>query len=151
MGQCCAQVHSQKSQAISLSTTIPSWPHSSLSKSRDTEGLERRDSPQPPAFQDTHRKINPYRKTFFHLLNDVLASNHLFEQVWSESVSHSVKSDSCEPMTYSPPGSSVHEILQVRILEWAALSFSRGSSRPRDWTWVSHIAGRFFTVWAKGT
>ena len=39
-------------------------------------------------------------------------------------------------------------ILQARILEWVALPFSRGSSQPKDWTQVSHIAGRFFTVWA---
>ena len=41
-----------------------------------------------------------------------------------------------------------HGILQARILAWVAISFSRGSSQPRDWTWVSCIAGRFFTVWA---
>ena len=51
-------------------------------------------------------------------------------------------------MDYRPPGSSVHGILQARILEWVAIPFSRGSSQPRDWTWVSHITGRFFTVWA---
>ena len=38
-----------------------------------------------------------------------------------------------------------HGIRQARILEWGAISFSRGSSRPRDWTQVSHIAGRYFT------
>ena len=38
--------------------------------------------------------------------------------------------------------------LQARILEWVAIPFSRGSSRPRDWIWVSCIAGRFFTLWA---
>ena len=43
-------------------------------------------------------------------------------------------------------GSSVHEILQARILEWIAISFSRGSSLPRDQTWVSCIAGRCFTI-----
>ena len=48
---------------------------------------------------------------------------------------------------WSPPGSSVHEIL-ARILEWVAISFSRGSSQPSDGTLVSHIAGRFFTIWA---
>ena len=52
----------------------------------------------------------------------------------------------CNPMNCSLPGSSVHEILQARILEWAAVSFSRGSSQPRDWTLVSCIAGRFFTT-----
>ena len=48
----------------------------------------------------------------------------------------------------SVPGSSVHGILQARIVERVALSFSRESSRPRDQTWVSCIAGRFFTIWA---
>ena len=50
----------------------------------------------------------------------------------------------CDPMDCSPPGSSVHGILQPRILESVAISFSRGSSQPRDWTPISHIAGRFF-------
>ena len=54
----------------------------------------------------------------------------------------------CDPMDCSSPGSSVHGILQARILEWVAIFFSRGSSRLRDWTWVSHIAGRLFTDWA---
>ena len=49
---------------------------------------------------------------------------------------------------YSLPGSSVHRIFQARILEWAAISFSRRSSRPRDWTSVSRIVGRHFTVCA---
>ena len=44
-------------------------------------------------------------------------------------------------MDCSPPGSSVHGISQARILEWVAISFSRGSSRPRDWTWVPALAG----------
>ena len=52
----------------------------------------------------------------------------------------------CDPMDCSPPGSSVHEILQARILEWVAISFSRGSSQPKDQTEVSHIAGRLFTI-----
>ena len=50
------------------------------------------------------------------------------------------------PMDCSLPGSSVHGILQARILEWVAVPFSRGSSQPRDRTQVSHIAGRFFTT-----
>ena len=48
----------------------------------------------------------------------------------------------------SPPGSSIHGILQARILEWIAISFSRGSSQPRDRTQVSCIAGRHFNLWA---
>ena len=51
----------------------------------------------------------------------------------------------------SLPGSFVHGILQARILEWVAIPFSRGSSQPRDWTQVSCIAGRFFTIWATRT
>ena len=43
----------------------------------------------------------------------------------------------CNPLDHNPPGSSVHGILQTRILEWEA----------RDWTWVSCITGRLFTVW----
>ena len=53
----------------------------------------------------------------------------------------------CNPMDCSAPGSSVHAILQARILEWVAISSSRGSSWHRDPTRVSCIAGRFFTVW----
>ena len=56
-----------------------------------------------------------------------------------------------DPRHCSPPGSSVHGILQARILEWVGIQFSRGSSRPRDWTLVSCvfcIAGGFFTIWA---
>ena len=54
----------------------------------------------------------------------------------------------CDFMDCSPPGSSFHEVLQGRILEWVAMPFSRGSSRSRDWTQISCIAGGFFTVWA---
>ena len=50
----------------------------------------------------------------------------------------------CDPMDCSLPGSSVHGIFQTRVLEWIAISFSRGSSRPRNWTQVSLIAGRCF-------
>ena len=54
----------------------------------------------------------------------------------------------CDRMDCSPPGSSVHGILQARTLQWVAISFSRGSSQPRNQTHVSCIAGRFFTNWA---
>ena len=54
----------------------------------------------------------------------------------------------CDPMDHSLPGSSVHGIFQARVLEWGAISFSRGSSQPRDWTQVSWIVGRHFIVWA---
>ena len=54
----------------------------------------------------------------------------------------------CNPMDCSLPVSSVHGILQARILEGVTIIFSRGSSWPRDRTQVSCIAGRFFAVWA---
>ena len=53
----------------------------------------------------------------------------------------------CDPMDCSLPASSIHGIFQARVLEWVAISFFRRSSQPRDWTQVSCIAGRFFTVW----
>ena len=52
------------------------------------------------------------------------------------------------PMDSSLPGSSGDGILQARIWEWVAIPFSRGSSLPRNQTHVSHIASRFFVVWA---
>ena len=63
--------------------------------------------------------------------------------------SHSVMSDSLwPPRTGSPPGSSIHGIFQARVLEWVAISFSRGSSQPRDRTQVSRNIGRCFAIWA---
>ena len=53
-------------------------------------------------------------------------------------------------MDCSPPGSSVHGILQAGILEWVAIPFSKGSSQPRDWTQVFCVVGRFFTNWVTG-
>ena len=60
--------------------------------------------------------------------------------------SHSVMS--WDPTSCNLPGSSVQGTLQARILQWVAISFSRGSSQPRDLTKVFCIAGRFFTHWA---
>ena len=62
---------------------------------------------------------------------------------WS---SHSVVSESYDPMDCSLPGSSVHGISQARILGWVAISFSKGSSLPRDLIRVSCIGSRFFTT-----
>ena len=75
--------------------------------------------------------------------------------VWhrkAESESETEGAQSCltlwDPVDCSLPGSSVHGSLQARILESVAISFSRASSQPRDWTWVSCIAGRCFILWA---
>ena len=67
---------------------------------------------------------------------------------WTSEVAQSCPT-LCYPMDCSLPGFSMHGIFQARMLEWVAFSFSRGSSRPRGWTQVSHIAGRRFTVWAQ--
>ena len=72
-------------------------------------------------------------------------------QKWSEvKWNHPVVSDSVTLWTVARSGSSVHRTLQARILEWVAISFSRGSSQPRDRTWVSCIAGRCFILWITG-
>ena len=55
-------------------------------------------------------------------------------------------SDSLPSLDGSPQDSSVYGILQARILEWVVIPYFRGSSWPRDWTWVSYIAGRLFTI-----
>ena len=54
----------------------------------------------------------------------------------------------CDPMDDSLPGSLVQGVLQARILKWVAIPFSRESFPPRDQTWASCIAGRFFIIWA---
>ena len=54
----------------------------------------------------------------------------------------------CKPMDCNLLGSSVHGISQARILEWVVIPFFKRSSSPMDWTSVSWIAGRFFTIWA---
>ena len=70
------------------------------------------------------------------------------ETAWVSEVAQSCLT-LCHPMDCrSLPRSSVHGIFQARVLEWVAISFSRGSSRPRDWTQVFRIVGRRFTVWA---
>ena len=56
----------------------------------------------------------------------------------------------CNPVAYSPSGSSAHGILQARILEWVAISFSGGSAWPRDWTQVSCTAGRLYSLSHQG-
>ena len=73
---------------------------------------------------------------------------HLYKVKESESEVTQSCPTLCDPVVCSPPGSSVHGILQARILEWVAISFSRGSSQPRDRTQVSRIAGRRFNLWA---
>ena len=64
----------------------------------------------------------------------------------SESVSCSEMPNSLRPLGCSLPGSSVHGILQARMLEWAAIPFFRGLSQPRDCAQISCTGGKFFTI-----
>ena len=87
---------------------------------------------------------------FTHLITVVILYNlyyyYLYLMYWKWKWSCSAVSDSLQPMDGSLPGCEIHRIFQARILEWAAISFSRGSSQTRDRTWVSCIADRRFTV-----
>ena len=97
------------------------------------------------AFSKT--SLNIWNFTVHVLLKPGLENfKHCFTSVWKWS--RSVMSNSLRPMDYSLLGSSLHGIFQARVLEWIAIPFSRGSPRPRNQTWVSHIAGRCFTVCA---
>ena len=93
---------------------------------------------------------------FFHFFKKSLYPwkllDAILENLWSVRVSEMSEVTQlcptlCDPMDCNLPGSSIHEIFRARVLEWVAISFSRGSSWPRDQTWVSHIAGRRFTIW----
>ena len=75
-------------------------------------------------------------------------SSIVYKPPWKRKWSRLVMSNSLDPMDCSLPVSSIHRIFQARVLEWVAISFSRGSSRSRDRTRVSLIAGRCFTFWA---
>ena len=68
----------------------------------------------------------------------------IMEAKWS----CSVMSNSLQPHGLYPTRLLHPWDFQARVLEWVAISFSRGSSQPRDWTWVSRIAGRHFIIWA---
>ena len=111
-----------------------------------------------PAFQCNHGQQNLKLKEKMELSSVHVGRNSktnvklhmLIKDV--PSLSESEVAQSCptlfDPMDCSLPGSSVHGIFQAIVLEWIAISFSRGSSWPRDRTWVSRIVDRRFTVWA---
>ena len=71
-----------------------------------------------------------------------------WEPLKSESVNHSSCPTLLNSMNCSPPGFSVCGILLAGLLEWVTIPFSRGSFQPKDWTQLSCVAGRFFTIWA---
>ena len=73
---------------------------------------------------------------------------NLLNRVWLFATPWTVAYQAPPSMDCTLPGSSLHGILQARVLEWVAISFFRGSSQPRDGTWVSCIPGRRFNLWA---
>ena len=78
----------------------------------------------------------------------IFITSHICSGINSVSLTQSYMTF-CDPMDYSPPGSSVHGILQARILEWVTISSSRASSHPRDQirnSCVFALAGKFFTT-----
>ena len=83
----------------------------------------------------------------FSFMKDDVMNTVLGTDTWWWWVSCSVMSDSCDPMDCSLPGLSIHGILQATVPEWVAISFSRGSSRPRNQTQFSCIAGRQILYW----
>ena len=87
----------------------------------------------PPLWEKVKRQAEEWGTIF---------TSHISNSKWSRSV----VSDSLRP--HGLPGSSVHGIFQAIVLEWIAISFTSRSSRPRDWTWVSRIVDKRFTVWA---
>ena len=85
------------------------------------------------------------------LRNEKLVRQSIRSGSGSESEVAQSCSTLCDPMDCSPTGSSVHGIFQAWILEWVAISFSRGSSRSRDRTQVSRTVDRRVAVWAQAT
>ena len=85
---------------------------------------------KPSWFLSSWDENNQHRCLFLHLLVTPLCLT-----LW-------------DPMDCNPPGSSVHGVLQARILEWVAMPSSRRSSRPRGWSQISCTASRCFTFWA---
>ena len=88
-------------------------------------------------------------KCVLRILSYTFRGSLLWGVIWGSCVvSHSVVSDTATPWTIAHQAPLSMGILQARILDYVAIPFSRGSSQPRDQTWVSCIAGGSFTVWA---
>ena len=100
--------------------------------------LNKSPSPKPKHFRGKNcRKRKSQSLSHLALVSlDILSFPYL---LWSEVLVTQSCPTLCNSINCSPPGSSVHGIFQARILEWVAISFSRGSSQPRDQIWVSCI------------
>ena len=129
--------------------SVPSSPHLSVSLTSPCCPLKISGSSWPQPFSPPHTSASP--ESFSVWLLNVSSMYHRLHTILRVKVKMLVAQwclTLCDPMDCSPLGSFVHGILQARTLEWVAISFSRGSSQPRDRTLVSCIADRFFTVWA---
>ena len=94
------------------------------------------------AMKGTRIKTKPIKRNGFESVGVRWVNlDPIIHSEWVSEVAQSCPT-LCDPVDCIPPGSSAHGILQARILEWVAISFSRGSSQPRDQTQVSCIAGR---------
>ena len=120
------------------------------------EGLQQfwTESPRQETVRNFNRDANKLRRYWLYSWN--LMTTPKFSRLYEECVrakSLQSRPTLCDPMDHSLPGSSVHGILQAKILEWVAMLSSRGSSWPRDWTlifWVSSIGRRILYPWATG-
>ena len=106
--------------------------------------------PQPMVYQEFHvlASFNEFLTTFQNLQAGQMPSEHLFTSTGRTFGIQKSCLALCDPMDYSPPGSSVHGILQARIPERFAISSSRGSSWPRDGTCISCIGRQILYHWA---
>ena len=104
--------------------------------------------PHPSAAQLQYGEHDIVECLFFKVVSSLSHSFHCLNFTVNYVLVAQLCPTLCDPLACSSQGSSVHGILQARILEWIALPFSVGSSQPGDWTQVSHIAGGFFTIWA---
>ena len=94
---------------------------------------------------DAANQLTKKLKLGFASSPKTLINNAIDSSMHECMLSHFSRIGLCDPVDCSPPASTVRGILQARILEWVAISFSRGSSQPRDWIQVSCIAGRVLT------
>ena len=132
------------------------WPRGAGQEDRESESLlallgsyASACSFLPPDFLFYEKNIIVKNTAVFFLIKIYLFRAAPCSLKWkSESVSRSVLSNSLWPHGLQPTRLFSPWNSPARILEWVAIPFSRECSRPRDGTWVSHITGRFFTIWA---
>ena len=108
--------------------------------------------------EDRYSNIDALRQTKNIMCKDVCQPQihklwwHIFPIIWSSAATDKLLQSCqtlCDRMDHNLPGSTAHGILQARILQWVAMTLSRGSSQPRDWTCISCLlqrVGRFFTT-----